>query len=95
MVVEFKGKKIEFDEVVDVFDVHGPYCKEVEVLGTDNNGVEYSAMGMEIDDEIDEIDEDTIEVIDTEPTELEYNESEEYLEWLVNNNPDDGSWVGR
>ena len=38
MVVEFEGKKIEFEEVVDVFDVHGPYCKEVEVQGDDEDG---------------------------------------------------------
>ena len=37
MVVEFEGKKIEFEEVVDVFDVHGPYCKEVEVQGDDED----------------------------------------------------------
>ena len=61
MVVEFKGKKIDFNEVTDVFDEHGPYCKEGEVIGFDDNGVEYSAIGIEDCDEIVEIDEDTIE----------------------------------
>ena len=64
MVVEFKGKKIEFDEVVDVFDTNGPYTSDVEVHGFDNNGNEYSAIGVEDCDEIVEIDEDTIEVLD-------------------------------
>ena len=40
---------------------NGPYCKEVEVIGFDDNGVEYSAIGIEDCDEIVEIDEDTIE----------------------------------
>ena len=64
MVVEFEGKRIEFTEVVDVFDSHGPYCQEVEVLGEDENGVEYSAIGMYELDEITEIEEDSIEIIE-------------------------------
>ena len=63
MVVKFKGKKIEFDEVCDVFDVHGPYCSEVEVLGTDDDGVEYSAIGIYEFDEVTSVEEDTIEVL--------------------------------
>ena len=63
MTVEFKDKKIEFDEVVDVFDTHGPYCQEVEVQGSDTDGVEYSAIGISDGDDITEIDEDTIEVL--------------------------------
>ena len=85
MVVEFKGKEIEFDEIVDVFDTHHPYCQEVEVHGTDNEDVEYSAIGISDGFDVIEIDEDTIECID----------ETEYLESLVDNNPDDGSWVGR
>tara|TARA_Y100000310_G_C20306221_1_gene634074 strand:+ start:339 stop:548 length:210 start_codon:yes stop_codon:yes gene_type:complete len=61
MVVEFNGSTIEFDEVVDVFDSHGPYCQEVEVLGTDENGVEYSAIGIYDLEDITEIEEDSIE----------------------------------
>ena len=45
MVVEFLGKDVKFDKVVDTFDVHGPYCKEVEVRGTDDEGFVYSAIG--------------------------------------------------
>ena len=86
MVVEFNGKTIEFDEIVDVLDVIDCYDQDVEVLGTDENGVEYSAVGSESCGELVEIDEDSIEVVDTELRELES---------LVDNNPDDGSWVGR
>ena len=63
MVVEFEGKKIEFEEVVDVFDVHGPYCMEVEAIGEDDDGVEYSAIGMYDGEDITEIEEDTIEIL--------------------------------
>ena len=63
MVVEFLGKDVEFDEVVDEFDSHGPYCIEVEVHGTDNEGFEYSAIGISDGDEITEIDVDSIECI--------------------------------
>ena len=51
MIVEFKGKEIDFNEVVDVFDEHGPYCKEVEVIGFDDNGVEYTIDDFRCDDE--------------------------------------------
>ena len=64
MVVEFEGKKIEFEEVVDVFDVHGPYCKEVEDQGDDEDGVTYSAIAMYEFDEITEVEEDSIEVVE-------------------------------
>ena len=63
MVVEFLNKKVEFDEIVDEFDSHGPYCIEVEVHGTDEEGFEYSAIGMSDGDEITEIDVDSIECI--------------------------------
>ena len=63
MVVEFKGKEIEFDEIVDVFDTHHPYCQEVEVHGTDDKGFEYSAIGISDGDEVTEIDVDSIECI--------------------------------
>ena len=63
MVVEVLGKDVEFDEVVDVFDSHGPYYKEVEVQGTDDEGFEYSAIGVYEFDEITEIDVDSIECI--------------------------------
>ena len=58
MIVEFLNKEVEFDEVVDEFDSHGPYCIEVEVHGTDDEGFEYSAIGISDGDEITEIDVD-------------------------------------
>ena len=63
MIVKFLGKDVEFDEIVDVFDTHGPYCQEVEVHGTDDKGFEYSAIGISDGDEITEIDVDSIECI--------------------------------
>ena len=55
---------INFDEVVDVFDNHGPYCREVEVHGFNIETGKYthSAIGMETCGEL-EIDEDSIEEI--------------------------------
>ena len=41
MIVEFKGKEIEFDEIGDTLDVLDCYDSDVEVFGTDENGVEY------------------------------------------------------
>ena len=62
MVVEFLGKDVKFDDVVDEFDSHGPYCIEVEALGTDDDGIEYSAIGIHDGEDITEIEEDTIEI---------------------------------
>ena len=53
---------ITFSEIVDVYDNHG-YDKEVEVLGYDDVGNEYSAVGMESVGELVEIYEDTIELV--------------------------------
>ena len=64
MVVKFNGKDVEVDEVIDEFDSHGPYCIEVEVHGTDNEGFEYSSIGISDGDEITEIHKGTIEVLD-------------------------------
>ena len=63
MVVEFLGKDVKFDDVVDEFDSHGPYCMEVEAIGEDDDGVEYSAIGTYDGEDITEIEEDTIEVL--------------------------------
>ena len=64
MVVKFNGKDVYFNgEILDEFDSHGPYCIEVEVHGTDNEGFEYSAIGISDGDEITEIDVDSIECI--------------------------------
>ena len=53
---------ITFSEIVDVYDNHG-YDREVEVLGYDDVGNEYSAVGMESVGELVEIYEDTIELV--------------------------------
>ena len=65
MVVDFNGKKVYFNgEIIDEFDSHGSHCIEVEALGTDDDGIEYSAIGISNGEDITEIEEDTIEVID-------------------------------
>ena len=64
MIVEFLGKNVEFDEVVDEFDSHVPYCIEVELHGSDVNGVEYSAIGYSDGEDVTEIHKGTIEVLD-------------------------------
>ena len=43
MIVEFKGKEIEFDEIGDTLDVLDCYDSDVEVFGTDENGVSVSS----------------------------------------------------
>ena len=62
MIININGNNVNFDEVVDVFDTHGPYCSEVEVHGfnTETGVYTHSAIGIETCGEID-IDEDTIE----------------------------------
>ena len=57
-----KVNGIEFSEIVDVYDNHG-YDREVEVLGYDEVGNEYAAVGMESVGELVEIYEDTIELV--------------------------------
>ena len=42
MVLDINGNNVNFDEVVDVFDTHGPYCKEVEVHGFNTETGEYT-----------------------------------------------------
>jgi len=62
MVVDFNGIKIEFDEeVVQVLDVLSVHDRDVEILGYDKNGNEYSAVANESCGEIVEIDTDSIE----------------------------------
>ena len=63
MVVKVNGKAVLFDEIIDTFDEHGPYCIEVEAYGEDEDGVEYSAIGTYDGEDITEIEEDTIEVL--------------------------------
>ena len=97
--VDYNGVSVSFDEsdVIDTLDVIDCYDSEVEVLGYDEYGVEYTAVGSLSCDELVEIDEESVWPVDGEGFSIpdeEPNESE-YLEWLVENNADDGSWVGR
>ena len=97
--VDYNGVSVSFDEsdVIDTLDVIDNYDSEVEVLGYDEYGVEYTAIGSVSCDELVEIDEESVWPVDGEGFSIpdeEPNESE-YLEWLVENNADDGSWVGR
>ncbi len=97
--VDYNGVSVSFDEsdVIDTLDVIDNYDSEVEVLGYDEYGVEYTAVGSLSCDELVEIDEESVWPVDGEGFNIpdeEPNESE-YLEWLVENNADDGSWVGR
>ncbi len=97
--VDYNGVSVSFDEsdVIDTLDVIDCYDSEVEVLGYDEYGVEYTAVGSMSCDELVEIDEESVWPVDGEGFNIpdeEPNEAE-YLEWLVENNADDGSWVGR
>ena len=63
---------ITFSEVVDVCDNHG-HDREVEVLGYDEAGNEYTAVGVESVGELVEIYEDTIELVsEADPNAPEY-----------------------
>ena len=95
--VDYNGVSVSFDErdVIDELEVHNINCSSVEVLGYDTDGNEYEAIGCMSCDELVEIYEDTI-LEHFVPDGEGYTEEEtEYLEWLVDNNADDGSWVGR
>ena len=61
MIIEFKDKKIEFDEIGEILDVLDSYDSDVEVFGFDENGVKYSAVGSYSCDELVDIDESSIE----------------------------------
>ena len=92
--VDYNGVSVSFDEsdVIDTLDVIDCYDSEVEVLGYDEYGVEYTAVGSLSCDELVEVDEIWPE--EGESFSVPNEESEE-LEWLVDNMVDDGSWVGR
>ena len=97
--VDYSGVSVSFDEsdIIETVNVIDCYDSEVEVLGYDEYGVEYTAIGSVSCDELVEIDEESVWPVDGEGFSIpdeEPNESE-YLEWLVENNADDGSWVGR
>ena len=61
MIIEFKNKKIEFDEIGEILDVLDSYDSDVEVFGSDENGVEYSAVGSYSCGEVVDVDEGSIE----------------------------------
>ncbi len=95
--VEFNGTTVEFDEsdVTETLNEIDCYDSNVVVEGYDADGNEYEAIGCMSCDELVEIYEDTI-LEHFVPDGEGYTEEEtEYLEWLVENNADDGSWVGR
>ena len=95
-VVKPSTNGLSFDEsdVIEELEVIDSYDRSVEVLGYDADGNEYSAVGMMSCDELVEIYEDSI-LLHVNPSEEVPSEEAEYLEWLVENNADDGSWVGR
>ena len=94
--VEFNGTTVEFDEsdVTETLEEIDCYDSEVVVEGYDSDGIVYEAIAMMSCDELVEIYEDSI-LLHVNPSEEVPSEEAEYLEWLVENNADDGSWVGR
>ena len=89
--VDYNGVSVSFDEsdITETLNEIDCYDSNVVVLGYDADGNEYEAIGCVSCDELVEIYEDS--VMSSEEAEA----GEEYLEWLLNNNPDDGSWEGR
>ena len=61
MIIKFKDKKIEFDEIGEILDVLDSYDSDVEVFGSDENGVEYSAVGIYSCEQLVDIDKGSIE----------------------------------
>ena len=94
--VEFNGTTVEFDEsdVTETLNEIDCYDSNVVVEGYDSDGIVYEAIGCMSCDELVEIYEDSI-LLHVNPSEEVPSEEAEYLEWLVENNADDGSWVGR
>ena len=94
--VEFNGTTVEFDEsdVTEELSVINAYDSDVVVMGYDSDGIVYEAIASMSCDELVEIYEDSI-LLHVNPSEEVPSEEAEYLEWLVENNADDGSWVGR
>ena len=99
--VEYNGTTIEFDEsdVIETIEEIDCYDSEVVVEGYDADGNEYEAIASMSCDELVEIDEDSIieHVVPDVPEHIVNHliAEAELLESLVDNNPDDGSWVGR
>ena len=94
--VDYNGVSVSFDEsdVTETLNEIDCYDSEVVVEGYDSDNVVYEAIGMMSCGELVEIYEDSI-LLHVNPSEEVPSEEAEYLEWLVENNADDGSWVGR
>ena len=96
--VDYNGTTIEFDEsdVTETLEEINCYDSEVVVMGYDADGNEYEAIGSLSCDELVEIYEDSILTAEETAVSTEISDNlEDYLEWLVENNADDGCWVGR
>ena len=96
--VDFNGTTVEFDEsdVIETIEEIDCYDSEVVVEGYDSDGIVYEAIGCMSCDELVEICEDSILTAEETAVSTEISDNlEDYLEWLVENNADDGSWVGR
>jgi hypothetical protein len=96
--VDYNGVSVSFDEsdVTETLTDVNCYDSEVVVMGYDADGNEYEAIGSLSCDELVEIYEDSILTAEETAVSTEISDNlEDYLEWLVENNADDGSWVGR
>ena len=89
--VDYSGVSVSFDEsdIIETVNVIDCYDSEVEVLGYDEYGVEYTAIGSVSCDELVRVFESSVWPVEGEgfsvPDETE----------LLMNDVDDGSWVGR
>ena len=94
--VDYNGVSVSFDEsdVTETLNEIDCYDSEVEVLGYDADGNEYEDIVCVSCDELVEVYEDSVWPVEGESFGVP-DEEAEYLEWLVENNADDGSWVGR
>ena len=96
--VDYNGVSVSFDEsdVTEELSVINCHDSDVVVMGYDTDGNEYEAIGCVSCDELVEIYEDSILTAEETAVSAEISDNlEDYLEWLVENNADDGCWVGR
>ena len=96
--VDYNGVSVSFDEsdVTEELSVINCHDSDVIVMGYDTDGNEYEAIGCVSCDELVEIYEDSILTAEETAVSVEISDNlEDYLEWLVENNVDDGSWEGR
>ena len=89
--VDYNGVGVSFDEsdIIETVNVIDCHDSEVEVLGYDKYGVEYTAIGSVSCEELVEIDEESVWPVDGEGFNIP-DETE-----LLINDVDDGSWEGR